>query len=146
MSSDAVLVKSALLALEDGTCFEGKSVGAKGSVIGEIVFNTSMTGYQEIITDPSYSQQIVTFTYPSSFNVYVNHIKCNKYSYIQNLYSKNYNNFNNKNFWDETLKILNIKYNAQGIQNIPSSHLRYTLQSFSGFSINSLVVHTFTPL
>ena len=47
--------------------------------------------------------------------------KITKYSYIQNLYSKNYNNFNNKNFWDETLKILNIKYNAQGIQNIPSS-------------------------
>ena len=46
--------------------------------------------------------------------------KITKYSYIQNLYSENYNNFNNKNFWDETLKILNIKYNAQGIQNIPS--------------------------
>ena len=47
--------------------------------------------------------------------------KITKYSYIQNLYSENYNNFNKKNFWNETLKILNIKYNAQGIQNIPSS-------------------------
>ena len=55
---------SALLALADGTIFHGKGIGAVGSTVGEVVFNTSMTGYQEILTDPSYSRQIVTLTYP----------------------------------------------------------------------------------
>jgi len=56
--------KSALLALEDGTLFHGKSIGSIGNSIGEVVFNTSMTGYQEILTDPSYKNQIVALTYP----------------------------------------------------------------------------------
>jgi carbamoyl-phosphate synthase small subunit len=54
----------AVLALEDGTVFRGVSVGAKGNTTGEVVFNTCMSGYQEILTDPSYCRQIVTFTYP----------------------------------------------------------------------------------
>ena len=54
----------AILALADGTVFIGNSIGAAGSTIGEVVFNTAMTGYQEILTDPSYCQQIVTLTYP----------------------------------------------------------------------------------
>jgi carbamoyl-phosphate synthase small subunit len=54
----------AILALEDGTVFEGISVGAPGLSVGEVVFNTAMTGYQEILTDPSYARQIVTLTYP----------------------------------------------------------------------------------
>ncbi len=54
----------AVLALADGTIFRGQSIGAKGNTTGEVVFNTAMTGYQEILTDPSYSRQIVTFTYP----------------------------------------------------------------------------------
>lgn len=54
----------ALLALEDGTLFEGVSVGAPGLSVGEVVFNTAMTGYQEILTDPSYARQLVTLTYP----------------------------------------------------------------------------------
>ena len=54
----------AVLALEDGTVFQGISIGAKGNSTGEVVFNTAMTGYQEILTDPSYSRQIVTLTYP----------------------------------------------------------------------------------
>ena len=54
----------AVLALEDGTVFRGVSVGAKGNTTGEVVFNTAMSGYQEILTDPSYCRQIVTFTYP----------------------------------------------------------------------------------
>ena len=64
--------KSALLVLEDGTVFRGVSIGADGSAVGEVVFNTSMTGYQEIITDPSYSQQIVTLTYPHIGNTGTN--------------------------------------------------------------------------
>ena len=58
----------ALLALEDGTTFEGLSVGATGETFGELVFNTSMSGYQEVITDPSYAGQIVAFTYPQIGN------------------------------------------------------------------------------
>jgi carbamoyl-phosphate synthase small subunit len=63
---------SAILALADGTFFKGVSIGASGFTVGEIVFNTSMTGYQEILTDPSYSEQIVTLTYPHIGNVGVN--------------------------------------------------------------------------
>ena len=55
---------SAVLALEDGSVFHGVSIGSEGSSSGEVVFNTSMTGYQEILTDPSYAKQIVTLTYP----------------------------------------------------------------------------------
>ncbi len=58
------MTQPAILALEDGTVFEGISVGADGSSVGEVVFNTSMTGYQEILTDPSYARQLVTLTYP----------------------------------------------------------------------------------
>ena len=62
----------ALLALEDGTVYHGESIGAIGQSVGEVVFNTSMTGYQEILTDPSYCRQIVTLTYPHIGNVGVN--------------------------------------------------------------------------
>jgi carbamoyl-phosphate synthase small subunit len=62
----------AILALADGTVYVGNSIGAAGSTVGEVVFNTSMTGYQEILTDPSYCQQIVTLTYPHIGNYGVN--------------------------------------------------------------------------
>jgi carbamoyl-phosphate synthase small subunit len=62
----------ALLALADGTVFHGKGIGALGSTVGEVVFNTSMSGYQEILTDPSYCRQIVTLTYPHIGNTGVN--------------------------------------------------------------------------
>ncbi len=62
----------ALLALEDGTLFWGNSLGVEGETIGEVVFNTSLTGYQEIITDPSYFKQIVTLTYPHIGNTGIN--------------------------------------------------------------------------
>ncbi|MCG6969979.1 MAG: glutamine-hydrolyzing carbamoyl-phosphate synthase small subunit [Gammaproteobacteria bacterium] len=64
--------KPAILALEDGTVFYGESIGSDGQTVGEVVFNTSMTGYQEILTDPSYSKQIVTLTYPHIGNVGTN--------------------------------------------------------------------------
>jgi len=60
------------LALEDGTIFHGRSIGAKGNTTGEVVFNTAMTGYQEILTDPSYCRQIVTLTYPHIGNTGTN--------------------------------------------------------------------------
>ncbi|WP_295371532.1 glutamine-hydrolyzing carbamoyl-phosphate synthase small subunit [uncultured Pseudacidovorax sp.] len=62
----------AILALADGTVFLGKSIGAAGTTVGEVVFNTAITGYQEILTDPSYCQQIVTLTYPHIGNYGVN--------------------------------------------------------------------------
>jgi len=66
------LTKSALLVLEDGTVFRGTAIGAEGISVGEVVFNTSMTGYQEILTDPSYAEQIVTLTYPHIGNTGTN--------------------------------------------------------------------------
>ena len=67
-----VVTTPAVLALEDGTVFRGISVGAAGTATGEVVFNTAMTGYQEILTDPSYSRQIVTLTYPHIGNTGTN--------------------------------------------------------------------------
>ena len=66
------MAKSAILVLEDGTVFHGVSIGADGCSVGEVVFNTAMTGYQEIISDPSYARQIVTLTYPHVGNVGTN--------------------------------------------------------------------------
>ncbi len=66
------MAKQALLALADGSLFEGTSIGVDGHRCGEVVFNTSVTGYQEILTDPSYAQQIITFTQPHIGNVGVN--------------------------------------------------------------------------
>ena len=66
MSNNAVLV------LEDGTIYRGVSIGCDGETVGEVVFNTSITGYQEILTDPSYAEQIVTLTYPHIGNTGTN--------------------------------------------------------------------------
>src|SRR6185503_20554125 len=63
---------AAILVLKDGTVFRGTSIGAEGMAVGEVVFNTAMTGYQEILTDPSYSRQLVTLTYPHIGNTGVN--------------------------------------------------------------------------
>ncbi|MBV1908450.1 MAG: glutamine-hydrolyzing carbamoyl-phosphate synthase small subunit [Kangiellaceae bacterium] len=64
--------KSAILVLEDGSVFRGKSIGAAGTSVAEVVFNTAMTGYQEILTDPSYAKQMVTLTYPHIGNTGIN--------------------------------------------------------------------------
>ncbi len=66
------MVTPAVLALQDGTIFRGTSIGADGKTIGEVVFNTAMTGYQEILTDPSYCRQIITLTYPHIGNTGTN--------------------------------------------------------------------------
>ncbi|TDJ46870.1 MAG: carbamoyl-phosphate synthase small subunit [Gammaproteobacteria bacterium] len=66
------MTEPAILALEDGTIFKGVSIGAAGKTIGEVVFNTAMTGYQEILTDPSYCRQIITLTYPHIGNTGTN--------------------------------------------------------------------------
>jgi len=68
-----ILAELALLGLEDGTVFRGRGIGASGETCGEVVFNTAMTGYQEILTDPSYAKQLVTLTYP-----HIGNTGCNK--------------------------------------------------------------------
>lgn len=72
VTTTPAVATSAILALEDGTIFHGRSIGAKGNTTGEVVFNTAMTGYQEILTDPSYCRQIVTLTYPHIGNTGTN--------------------------------------------------------------------------
>jgi len=64
--------KKAILVLADGSVFRGTAIGAEGLSVGEVVFNTAITGYQEILTDPSYAQQIVTLTYPHIGNTGTN--------------------------------------------------------------------------
>ncbi|MEY3777040.1 MAG: hypothetical protein RIR83_1082, partial [Pseudomonadota bacterium] len=77
-SSNSLLspLPPAVLVLADGTTFLGRGIGVHGSTSGEVVFNTALTGYQEILTDPSYTQQIVTLTYPHIGNVGVNPQDC----------------------------------------------------------------------
>ena len=70
--NNPALSKPAILALEDGSVFHGTAIGADGVTSGEVVFNTAMTGYQEILTDPSYTRQIVTLTYPHIGNTGIN--------------------------------------------------------------------------
>ena len=114
----------AILALADGTVFEGKSIGAKGEVNGEIVFNTSMTGYQEILTDPSYAKQIVTLTYPHIGNTGTNledeesnEIWCS--GLVVRSVSQIESNWRNK----ETLSQYLIRNNIQGISDIDTRKL-----------------------
>ena len=72
MVSRGGAIATGLLVLADGTVLEGRGIGAIGSAVGEVCFNTSMTGYQEILTDPSYAGQIITFTFPHIGNVGAN--------------------------------------------------------------------------
>ena len=91
--------KKAIIALEDGTTFYGESFGYEGETTGEVVFNTSMTGYQEILTDPSYKGQIVTMTYPHIGNYGIcgsedmESVKSHVSGFIVKEYSKNYSNW-----------------------------------------------------
>src|SRR5215468_6696985 len=71
-SGRSAATRSGVLVLEDGTVFRGRGLGAFGQTLGEVCFNTSMTGYQEILTDPSYAGQIITFTFPHIGNVGAN--------------------------------------------------------------------------
>lgn len=99
----------AKLALEDGTVFTGTSIGAKGEVDGEVCFNTSMTGYQEILTDPSYRGQIVTMTYPQIGNYGVNEEDLESKrphlaGFVVREHSRVYSNFRSEHSLDEFLE------------------------------------------
>ncbi len=114
----------AKLALEDGTVFEGISLGATGEVAGEVVFNTSMTGYQEILTDPSYRGQIVTMTYPEigNYGVTESDIEHNVpllAGFIIRHDSRQYSNFRAQGSLSNYLK----KHNLVGISEIDTRAL-----------------------
>ena len=89
--------KNAKLVLSNGTTFDGYSFGASGTILGEIVFNTGMTGYQEVITDPSYFGQILTFTYPEIGNTGINFEDSESDISVKGLIVRNYSN-NNSNW------------------------------------------------
>jgi len=106
---DFTLMKKAIIALEDGRIFEGYAFASEGERYGEIVFNTSMTGYQEILTDPSYKGQIVTMTYPLIGNYGVNNqdfesIKPQVEGFIVKEYSQIYSNWRAQKSLSEFLK------------------------------------------
>ena len=117
-------MKDAFLVLSDGTVFKGKSFGADGETTGEVVFNTSMTGYQEILTDPSYYGQMVAMTYPLIGNYGVNEEdfeseKVHLSAFIVKEYSEIYSNFRATYSLGNFLK----KYNVIGIQGIDTRKL-----------------------
>ena len=89
--------KNAKLVLSNGTTFLGYSFGSKGSTVGERVFNTGMTGYQEVITDPSYFGQILTFTYPEIGNTGINFEDSESDNSVKGLIVRNYSS-NNSNW------------------------------------------------
>jgi carbamoyl-phosphate synthase small subunit len=121
---------TALLALEDGTIFRGEAFGASGTSLGEVCFNTSMTGYQEILTDPSYKGQIVTMTYPLIGNYGINSLDVESSfpqvsGFVIRELSRIVSNWRAEMSLDEYLK----KYNIPGIQGIDTRALTKHLRS-----------------
>jgi carbamoyl-phosphate synthase small subunit len=132
---EAQLAHSALLVLEDGTVFRGVSIGADGYSVGEVVFNTAMTGYQEILTDPSYTKQIVTLTYPHIGNYGINpeDEESNKI-HVQGLVIRNLSaitsNFRSKESLSDYLK----RNNVVGIADIDTRKLTRILRTKGSLS------------
>ena len=123
------MAKSAILVLEDGTVFKGIAIGAQGVSVGEVVFNTSMTGYQEILTDPSYAEQIITLTYPHIGNTGTNsEDKESDSIWAKGLVIRDLpllaSNFRN----EENLSAYLIRHNILGISNIDTRKLTRILR------------------
>ncbi len=119
----------AILALADGTVFEGEQFGATGETVGEVVFNTSMTGYQEVLTDPSYKSQIVTMTYPLIGNYGCNEVDIESIcaqveGFVVREYSTYHSNWRSQWSLEEYLE----KYHIIGIQNIDTRALTRRLR------------------
>jgi carbamoyl-phosphate synthase small subunit len=117
-------MKRAVLALADGTIFEGRSFGATGEKVGEVVFNTSMFGYQEILTDPSYVGQIVTMAYPEMGNVGANpedeeSVHPHAVGMVVRAYTEQPSNWRAKETLDEYLR----RYGVAGIQGLDTRRL-----------------------
>jgi len=127
---NGVIKMKAILALEDGTIFEGNGFGAVGEVIGEIVFNTGMTGYQEVLTDPSYCGQIVTMTYPLIGNYGINvddmeSVKPHVKGFVVRELCRTPSNWRSS----ETLESFLKRYNIIGIEGIDTRELTKILRS-----------------
>ena len=129
--------KNAKLVLSNGITFTGFSFGAMGSTVGEIVFNTGMTGYQEVITDPSYYGQILTFTYPEIGNTGINFEDSESDKSVKGLIVRNYSN-NNSN-WRSKLNFNQwlIEKNIIGLYGIDTRALLKILRSYG--SMNGLI-------
>ena len=129
--------KNAKLVLSNGITFTGFSFGAMGSTVGEIVFNTGMTGYQEVITDPSYYGQILTFTYPEIGNTGINFEDSESDKFVKGLIVRNYSN-NNSN-WRSKLNFNKwlIEKNIIGLYGVDTRALVKILRSYG--SMNGLI-------
>ena len=129
--------KNAKLVLSNGITFSGFSFGAIGSTVGEIVFNTGMTGYQEVITDPSYFGQILTFTYPEIGNTGINLEDSESNNYVKGLIVRNFSN--NTSNWRSKLNFNQwlVDNNIIGLYGIDTRALVKILRS-SG-SMNGLL-------
>ncbi|MDC0225846.1 glutamine-hydrolyzing carbamoyl-phosphate synthase small subunit [Gammaproteobacteria bacterium] len=128
-------MKDAILTLEDGTTFSGKSIGVDSHSVGEVVFNTAMTGYQEIITDPSYHKQIVTLTYPHIGNTGTNdEDNESSNSFCSGLVIRESSpissNWRNKDSLEEFLK----KNNVVGMSGIDTRKLTNHLRTFGSMN------------
>lgn len=121
----------ATLALSDGKVFKGYSVGAEGETSGEVVFNTSMTGYQEILTDPSYRYQMLTFTTPHIGNVGVNEddVESDRIQ-VSGVITKNFSNHYNNFRATDSLQNYLAKNNVVGISGIDTRDLVYHLRTY----------------
>ena len=129
--------KNAKLVLSNGITFSGYSFGAMGSTVGEIVFNTGMTGYQEVITDPSYFGQILTFTYPEIGNTGINYEDSESDNFVKGLivrnYSSNNSNWRSKSKFNQWL----IENNIIGLYGVDTRALVKILRSNG--SMNGLI-------
>jgi len=119
-----VMDKKAILFLEDGRTFKGESFGAEGEAIGEVVFNTSMTGYQEVLTDPSYKGQIITMTYPHIGNCGINEednesARPHTEGFVVREYIPYHSNWRSQKSLDEFLK----QHGVVGIQGVDTRDL-----------------------
>lgn len=128
-------MKNAAIALEDGTVFRGVGFGAPGESFGEVVFNTSMTGYQEILTDPSYKGQIVTMTYPLIGNCGVNEEDFESWrpwveGFVVKEYSRIHSNWRAQKSLDEFLK----EHNIVGIERVDTRALTKHLRDFGAMT------------
>ena len=126
---ESAVTETAILALEDGTVFRGVSIGASGWRVGEVVFNTAMTGYQEILTDPSYAQQLVTLTYPHIGNTGVNpeDVESDKI-HAAGLIVRNVPPLASSWRMSETLTAFLKRHNVVGIAEIDTRHLTRVLR------------------
>jgi carbamoyl-phosphate synthase small subunit len=130
ISSYLILVMKAKLVLENGTIFTGESFGANGEMTGEVVFNTSITGYQEILTDPSYAGQIVTMTYPLIGNYGVNTDDLESVKpHISGFVVKEYSEFPSNFRSTESLGHWLTQHNIVGIQGIDTRMLTKMIRS-----------------